>query len=171
MAEHHRAGEAPAMSPEHPFTRTSCACPACQACCTRQPGPLLPGELEAIAAHLGTTVRDASHKFWASPGGVLGHRATGQTLRVGTITPRLRAGRCVFLDAESRCTIHAVAPFGCAYFDTHMTAEEAHPRGLYMMRAQATSEAYQSLRRTLAPAASHRPTAYDGGPGGPGHGR
>src|SRR5262245_411680 len=136
-----------------PFARTVCACPECRACCTRQPGPLLPGELERIAAHLGQTVREASAKFWASPGGRIGNRATGQTLDVPTITPRMRAGRCVFLsqDGEDRCTIHEVAPFGCAYFDTHMDAAEGQRRGLYMMKLQASGEparAYQSLRRT-----------------------
>src|SRR5262245_43773380 len=143
-----------------PFDRTVCDCPECRACCRRQPGPLLPGQLEAIAAHLGKPLRETAALFVASPGGVMGNRATGRTLRVGTITPRMRAGRCVFLDPEERCTIHAVAPFGCAYFDTHMSAEEGQRRGLWMMKLQATDPAYQSLRRTLAPAASYRPTSY-----------
>jgi Fe-S-cluster containining protein len=144
-----------------PFERTTCACPECQACCTRQPGPLIPGQLEAIAAYLGKTVREASSLFVASPGGVMGNRATGAQLRVGTITPRMKDGRCVFLDRQGACRIHPVAPFGCSHFDTHMSGEEGQRRGLWMMRLQASDEAYQSLRRTLAPATSHRPLAYD----------
>lgn len=142
-----------------PFDRTICACPACTACCTEQPGSLAAGELEAIASHLQLPVRVAALKFWASPGALVGNRATGQTFRVGTITPRLVRGRCVFLDAEDRCTIHAVAPFGCRMFDTHMDAAEAHPRSLWLVRSQA-DPAYQSLRRTLVPATSHKPRAY-----------
>ena len=148
--------------PEVPadMPRTTCACPECQACCSRQPGPLIPGQLEAIAAHLGKTLREASASFVASPGGVMGNRATGQTLAVGTITPRMKAGRCVFLQADDRCAIHPVAPFGCSHFDTHMPAAEGQRRGLWMMQLQASDPAYQSLRRTLTPAASHRPLPY-----------
>jgi Fe-S-cluster containining protein len=142
-----------------PFARTVCSCAECTACCHRQPGSLAPGELEAIAAHLDKPVNAVLAKFWASPGALLLNSLTGQTFRQGTITPRLKDGRCVFLDAADRCTIHAVAPFGCAYFDTHMTAAEAQPRGVWLARAQA-DPAYQSLRRTLAPAASYRPSGY-----------
>jgi hypothetical protein len=38
---------------------------------------------------------------------------------------RLVRGRCVFLDAASALHDHAVAPFGCAFFDTHMSAGAA----------------------------------------------
>lgn len=44
---------------------------------------------------------------------------------IGSITPRSQGGRCVFLDEQDRCRIHAVAPFGCAYYDTHMDVAEA----------------------------------------------
>ena len=150
------------MIPEVPadMPRTTCACPECRACCSRQPGPLIPGQLQTIAAHLGKTVREASAYFVASPGGRLANRATGAQLRVGTITPRMKAGRCVFLGPEGACRIHSVAPFGCSHFDTHMSAAEGHRRGVWMMRLQASDEAYQSLRRTLTPAASHRPLPY-----------
>lgn len=142
-----------------PFDRTTCACPDCITCCTEQPGSLAAGELEAIAQSLQLPVRVAALKFWASPGALLGNSLTGQTFRVGTITPRLVRGRCVFLDGQDRCTIHAVAPFGCAFFDTHMPAAEAHPRSLWLVRSQ-QDPAYQSLRRTLVAATSHKPRAY-----------
>ena len=142
-----------------PFERTTCACPDCQACCTSQPGSLAAGELETIAAYLGKRVADVLSYFWASPGALLGNSRTGETFRVGTITPRLRRGRCVFLDDANRCTIHAVAPYGCRMFDTHMQADEAQPRSLWLVRTQATP-AYQSLRRTLPAAASYKPRSY-----------
>lgn len=142
-----------------PFDRTVCSCPECVSCCTSQPGSLAAGQLEAIAAHLQLPVRVAALKFWASPGALLMNSHTGETLRLGTITPRLVRGRCVFLDSDDRCRIHAVAPFGCAYFDTHMTAAEAQPRSQWLVRSQA-APAYQSLRRTLPPAASYKPRAY-----------
>ena len=142
-----------------PFARTVCSCAQCISCCTSQPGSLAAGELEAIAAHLDLPVRVAALKFWASPGALLMNSTTGATFRLGTITPRLVRGRCVFLDAEDRCTIHAVAPFGCAAFDTHMPASEAQPRSQWLARSQA-DPAYQSLRRTLREATSYKPRGY-----------
>lgn len=142
-----------------PFARTTCACAECVDCCKRQPGALAPGELERIAEHLGQSVRVTALKFWASPGALVGDTKTGRTWRVGTITPRLVRGRCIFLDAQDRCAIHAVAPFGCAYFDTHMSAAEGQPRGSWLAKQQ-MDPAYQSLRRTLVVATSHTPRPY-----------
>ena len=143
-----------------PFARTTCACRDCTACCSRQPGSLAPGDLERIAAFLGKPVRAVLARFWASPGALVLNTTTGRTFRIGTITPRMKDGHCVFLDTLAhRCTIHPVAPFGCSHFDTHMSAEEGQPRGNWLAHAQ-QDPAYQSLRRTLAPATSHHPSGY-----------
>jgi hypothetical protein len=65
----------------------------------------------------------------------------------------------VFLTADDRCSIHAVAPFGCAYFDTHMSYARAHPRSLWLVYS--TSHAgYQALRNQLPYAASYKPRSY-----------
>jgi Fe-S-cluster containining protein len=142
-----------------PFGRTTCSCPDCVRCCHEQPGSCAPGDVERIADYLGLPVRVASLRFVASPGALVGHRLTGQVIRIGTITPKRRNGRCVFLDEADRCTVHAVAPFGCAYFDTHMAAEDAQPIGLWLAQAQ-TDTAYQSLRRTLPEATHYKPRSY-----------
>lgn len=142
-----------------PFPRTTCSCAECIRCCHEQPGSLAPGELEAIAAYLQLPVRVAALKFWASPGALVGNTRTRQTYRIGTITPRMRDGKCVFLDAADRCTIHPVAPAGCAIFDTHMSAEAAQPISIWLATAQ-TEPGYQSLRRTLQVATRSKPRAY-----------
>ena len=141
-----------------PFERTTCACTVCVDCCHTQPGSCIPGDVERIAAHLGKPLRETLLKFWASPGALLAN-ASGQTMRVGTITPRIVRGRCVFLDDADRCTIHPVATAGCAYFDTHMDLPEGHRRGLWVARSQMSAE-YQSLRRTLPAATVYRPRRY-----------
>lgn len=142
-----------------PIDRTTCACPECVACCHRQPGPLAPGDFEAIAAALGEDHATAKAHFWASGGAMVMDTATGRQFRIGSITPRLVRGRCVFLDDADRCRVHAVAPFGCAYFDTHMDAREGQRRGSWMA-AQQQDPAYQSLRRELPFATSYRPKGY-----------
>jgi Fe-S-cluster containining protein len=138
-----------------PFARTKCACAECVACCKRQPGPLAPGDFERIADHLGESPAEAERHFCASPGAII-RTLDGRIARVGTITPRFEDGRCVFLGPDDRCTIHAVAPFGCSHFDVHMTADEANPRSLWAVRQQMTKE-YQQLRDRLEPATHYNP--------------
>jgi Fe-S-cluster containining protein len=139
------------------FQRTACACADCVQCCREQPGPLAPGDLQRIAGHLERPVREVLAKFWASPGALVRNSVTGQKRMIGTITPRLQHGRCVFLDGADRCTVHAVAPFGCAYADTHMPEAEWLPRAQWLYLGIEEDADYQSLRRTLAPATSWRP--------------
>jgi len=139
------------------FARTTCACRQCVNCCKRQPGPLAPGDMERIAVHVGKTVEEVKPFFWASGGAVV--KQGDRLFRVGTITPKMRGGRCVFLDESDRCSIHVVAPFGCAQFDTHMPRAEAERRGVWLVKLT-QSEEYQELRRSLPFAESYRPTAY-----------
>lgn len=141
-----------------PFQRTVCACAQCTQCCKRQPGALAPGDLERIAAFLGETPSEAERHFWASPGALV--RAHGRTYRVGTITPKRRKGRCVFLDEHDRCKVHAVAPAGCAYFDTHQGLATAHERSLWLVEEQERSAEYKALRDRLPYALSYKPKEY-----------
>jgi Fe-S-cluster containining protein len=144
-----------------PFARTVCSCAKCQACCRVQPGHLIPGQLEAIAAHLGVTVAEASASFWAS-GGAVALCADGVQRRVGTITPRfdIRAGRCVFLTDTGACRIHAVAPFGCAYFDTHMSAAEGNRRSVWGLAVIDGDAGYAAERGRLPFATHYKPRRY-----------
>jgi Fe-S-cluster containining protein len=96
--------------------------------------------------------------FVASPGALV-KDLNGKTHRVGSIVPRMRRGKCVFLDDQNRCRIHEVAPFGCAFFDTHMSAQTAHPRSLFVVKDNLQDE-FQELRNTLDYTTSYKPTGY-----------
>lgn len=139
------------------FARTACACDACVECCKEQPGPLAPGDLERIAAHLGISAEYARVYFWASPGAVVADSRAGQLRTIGTITPRMEAGRCIFLDAHDRCRVHPVAPFGCACFDTHMGTAQWRRRSSILHAAIERDAGYQAERAALSPATSWRP--------------
>ncbi len=128
-----------------PFKRTVCACSKCVACCKRQPGPLAPGDVERIEAFLGEPVEKY---LVASRGSLVKNLLTGIARWVGTITPRFAKGRCVFLDVDDRCKIHPVAPFGCAYFDTHQGNSEGQRRVWFIKRIQESAE-YRALRAKL----------------------
>lgn len=139
------------------FPRTTCACAACVECCRWQPGPLAPGELARIAEFLGETVEAARVHFWASPGAVVMNQLTGVARTIGTITPRMEGGRCVFLGTDDRCRIHPVAPFGCAAFDTHQHRDEWHHRSVALHVAIDTDDGYRQDRAALPPARSWHP--------------
>jgi len=142
--------------------RTECACVQCQQCCREQPGHLLPGEMERIAEHLGRPLAEVKPMFWASRGAVVMDTQTHRQFRIGTITPRYdrRRKACVFLTEEGACSIHAVAPFGCAYFDTHQSAEQGQVLSGWGLRQIQDDPAYKELRDSLPFAESYRPRKY-----------
>jgi Fe-S-cluster containining protein len=141
------------------FNRTVCACKECTQCCKRQPGPLAPGDYERIQEHLGATQEQMAKLFCASPGALIVDHRSGEAVRIGTITPQRRKGRCVFLDENDRCKIHAVAPWGCAYFDTHMSKQQAYPRSVWLAKSQ-LDPAYQALRNKLPYTTNYKPSGY-----------
>lgn len=120
------------MSIRDQFKRTVCACERCSRFCRFMPGVLASGDVELIAAHLGITTAEMNGKLLASPGAVMMNRQTRAATRVHTLVPdRTPEGACVFLDqATGLCTIHPVAPFGCAYMDDHMPAQECNRRSV-----------------------------------------
>jgi len=136
-----------------PFKRTECGCTACVAFCAR-PGHLIPGDIFAIADALMADGRIQTKQgvfdfLQASKGAVVGEQATGKLFRIGTIVPKTVDGRCVFLTDENRCSIHAVAPFGCAFFDDHMSQLEGTARSMWGLRQIARTPGYEALRQKL----------------------
>lgn len=120
---------------EFGFERTVCSCEECIDHCKYLPGYLIPADLERIARFLGfrNIVTFAIEHLLASSGATV--MQAGRIFRIPTLVPRRKAdGTCVFLDENNRCRIHAVSPFGCSFFDSHQSGEEADMRsgfGLY----------------------------------------
>jgi hypothetical protein len=128
---------------EFGFERTVCACDACIPFCRHIPGYLVPADLERWSnSHGGDDFeRWASQHLLASPGALVVHG--GKLGRIRTLVPARREnGSCVFLTAEGRCSIHALAPFGCAFFDAHQSQAEADRRSQRGLRA--VLEAWQA---------------------------
>lgn len=106
------------MHPRDQFLRSHCACAGCVACCKAMPGMLIPGDAERIQSAQPQLL--PSECLAASDGALVVYR--GQPMRIPTIVPAQKPdGSCVFLDDRDRCTVHAVAPFGCSHFDTHQS--------------------------------------------------
>lgn len=133
-----------------PFERTVCACPDDVASCLRSPGYLLPGDVLPIAEVLvaAGVIKNSAEVLEflrASRGALVADSATGALFRIGTVTPRMRDGRCVFLDETNRCRVHAAAPFGCAY----MSREEGDRRSMWGLRQVMADVGYARLREAL----------------------
>lgn len=138
-----------------PFERTVCACANCVSCCKRQSGPLVPSDFDPIRKFLAEVepLEKLESYLVASRGSLMMDTRTGKTGWIGSITPRMiegdeRGRRCVFLDENDRCRIHAVSPAGCRLLDTHMNIIDGQKRGVWVAMQMDTPE-YQALRSTL----------------------
>ncbi len=83
---------------------------------------MIPADVPRMAIHLGykNVVDFVREKCSAGAGAKVYYG--GVYREVPNITPaRKEDGTCVFLSADKKCTIHAVAPYGCAFFDSHMS--------------------------------------------------
>lgn len=126
---------------EFGFERSVCACHECTANCKFIPGYLVPADIERIRHALGysNVVTFALENLAASPGATV-MNSEGRVFQIPTLVPQRRAdGSCKFLDGQNRCAIHAVSPFGCAFFDAHQSADEANRksgRGLQEVAGQ-----------------------------------
>jgi Fe-S-cluster containining protein len=122
---------------EFGFTRTACYCDEDVLNCYFIPGYLIPDDLSRLADHLSVeNVFDLARDYLlASPGPIVGLN-TGETFRIPTLVPaRRKDGGCRFLDHNDRCSIHAVAPFACAFADVHLLGEEVDRRSASGLRA------------------------------------
>jgi hypothetical protein len=53
-----------------------------------------------------------------------------------TLVPARRADGACHWYVEGRCAVHEVAPFGCAFFDSHQAAEEVDRRSAATVQAR-----------------------------------
>ena len=78
------------------------------------PGYLVPADIERISRTLdySNVVTFALENLAASPGATV-MNAEGRVFQIPTLVPQRKAdGSYKFLDAQNRCLIHAVSPFG-----------------------------------------------------------
>jgi hypothetical protein len=106
--------------------RTSCDCKYCKVHCRHMPGYMIPSDLVRMIPVGADPVKWAEENLLASPGPLVMSRETRETYRVPTLVPATKKdGSCKFLNAQGRCSIHAVSPFGCAFFDCNSNPLEA----------------------------------------------
>jgi len=120
---------------EFGFERTECDCEECIQFCVSLPGSLIPADLEAISGRLGydDLVQFAVENLLASPGAIV---SDGKSLiRIPTLVPQRGSdGACKFL-RDGRCSVHAQAPYSCAFFEAGQDQHEADARSLRDLQA------------------------------------
>lgn len=99
---------------EFGYRRSVCGCYECQTNCQFMPGMLIPADLDRLIPPGQDPFAWASENLLASPGSVVSYQ--GDIYRIPNLVPATRAdGSCINLVA-GRCTVHANAPYGCAFF-------------------------------------------------------
>lgn len=119
---------------QYGFRRTSCACVWCAAPCRHIPGSLDVTDLPRLCP-AGQDVF-----AWAEE-----HLRALTNKPYPTLVPARQAnGHCHWF-FEGKCAVHEHAPYGCAFFDVHMTAEEADRRAAATIQARREDAARQGL--------------------------
>ena len=96
-----------------PFPRKPCECSLCVGAC-RDPGYLIPTDLERLGIK---TADDARGWIRASMNYAVAVTGGYGLLRALVPTVNAETKVCRWMDKDNRCTVHDVAPFGCAYFN------------------------------------------------------
>lgn len=136
-----------------PFRRTRCACANELENCRTKPGYLIPRDVSRIASWLSITVSELLRTYLTVGIGFrflrIDTRTESVTIHTAqSITPKRLASGCIFLEND-RCRIHPVAPYGCAYFDVHMSEAVANPRSEWGLHAIIGHAGYRELLEAL----------------------
>jgi hypothetical protein len=120
-------GDSPGGAPPraaHGFRRTTCGCAACAAFCRHLPGALDPSDLVRLCPPGQDLLAWAEQHLRAQVG-----RPVPSLVPARDVT-----GHCHWF-FDGRCAVHADAPYGCAFFDSHLPHEEVDRRAAATARA------------------------------------
>lgn len=119
---------------QHGFLRTSCDCEMCSVHCRHVPGALDPSDLEKLCPE-GEDVF-----LWAEE-----HLRAMVHKSYPLLVPRQQQnGHCHWL-VNGLCMVHENSPYGCAFFDSHQSKEEADQRSKPSIAARHESAKNEDL--------------------------
>lgn len=154
---------------EFGFKRTFAEGPFERLNCKFIPGMLVPADLDRMARAMGfdDTKAWAMEHLLASPGATMmridSKTGKGETYRVPTLVPARKGEHrhCMHFDENGRCNVHAVAPFGCAFFDGTQSEEEHQKRSIAahdaIKQAWETNSEYAQIWTMLSAAGKKAP--------------
>jgi hypothetical protein len=119
---------------QHGFRRTVCGCAFCAAPCRHLPGSLDVADLSRLCPP------DQDVFAWAER-----HLRAVVDKPFPTLVPaRGPDGGCHW-HFEGQCAVHADAPYSCAFFDSHMSADEIAQRSAATIEARQADRANDGL--------------------------
>jgi hypothetical protein len=119
---------------QYGFRRTECGCEFCQAPCRHVPGSLDVADLSRLCP-------PGQDVFaWAEQ-----HLRALTDKPFPTLVPARQAnGHCHWF-MGGKCAVHGSAPYSCAFFDAHMTGDEAERRSAATIRARREDARHNGL--------------------------
>lgn len=139
------------MRTEFGYRRTSCGCAECRTNCRFMPGMLIPSDLTRMIPQNVDPFAWALDNLAASPGAIASKG--GEKFRIHTLVPATKKdGSCKNLIGV-KCSIHAVSPFGCAFFDCgsmEFDSDLSRKGLLTIIRAWETGALYAQIWAYLA---------------------
>ncbi len=109
---------------QHGFPATTCGCDFCRAYCKHIPGRLDASDLYRLGPPGDEVFAWAERHL----------RAVDDTPYPKLVPARQANGHCHWYQ-DGRCTVHAQAPYGCAFFDAHMPTAEVNRRSQASVQA------------------------------------
>lgn len=133
--------------------RTNCSCRDCQTNCRFMPGFLIPSDLGRMIPAGSDPMAWAETNLLASPGALVMKSGSGDVFRIPTLVPAIKKdGSCIHLQGSkrnSKCAIHEIAPFGCAFFDCGTEREGLSFEGLMAVYNAGSNSLYYRLWQHL----------------------
>jgi hypothetical protein len=118
----------------HSFRRTVCGCALCQAPCRHIPGSLDPSDLLRLCPAGKDLFTWAEQHLRALP-----------EQPVPTLVPARGVDGACHWHFVGRCAVHDNAPYSCAFFDSHMPADEIQRRSAATVQARQKDAASRGL--------------------------
>jgi hypothetical protein len=106
------------------FQRTECGCEFCKVYCRHMPGTLDPSDLPRLCPEGQDVFAWAERHL----------RARIDAPYPALVPTRNNLGHCHWY-FDGKCAVHENAPYGCSFFDAHMSEEEVARRAAATIRA------------------------------------
>ena len=136
------------MRTEFGVPRSECGCEGCRTNCMFMPGFLIPSDLQRMIPNHVEPLAWAETNLLASPGALV--QRDGERFRIPTLVPAVKPdGSCIHLNGCGACSIHAVSPFGCAFFSCTQDVPNMSAAGLWSIYTAPPEHLYHRLWRHL----------------------
>lgn len=99
-----------------------CQCEVCKSACENKPGWFMPGEVQVAAESLGMSVKEFFDRYlavdyWMGDPTIYVLTLPTKNMKPGSMYEIMEPNGACTEFRDGKCSIHAVKPFECRYFD------------------------------------------------------